>query len=83
MLNRWLSNILTAIVQFYKKFISPITPASCRYEPTCSTYMLEAIKIHGAFKGFGLGIKRILKCNPWGGCGYDPVPGKSEEKNGL
>ncbi len=81
MLNRWLVIILTALVQFYKKYISPLTPASCRYQPTCSTYMLEALKIHGALKGFWLGIKRIARCNPWGGCGYDPVPGKSESKN--
>ncbi|MBT8295042.1 MAG: membrane protein insertion efficiency factor YidD [Gramella sp.] len=81
MLNQWLSNILTAIVQFYKKFISPVTPASCRYQPTCSSYMLEAIKTHGAFKGFWLGIKRIARCHPWGGSGYDPVPRKSDSKS--
>lgn len=82
MLNRWLSKILTALVQFYKKFISPLTPASCRYQPTCSSYMLEAIEIHGAIKGFWLGIKRIASCHPWGGSGYDPVPGKSDSKKG-
>lgn len=82
MLNRWLSKILTAFVQFYKKFISPITPATCRYEPSCSTYMIQAIETHGAFKGFWLGLKRIARCNPWGGCGYDPVPGKSTDKTG-
>ncbi len=82
MLNRWLSNILTAIVQFYKKFISPLTPASCRFQPTCSSYMLEAIELHGAIRGFWLGIKRIAKCHPWGGSGYDPVPGKSGSKKG-
>ena len=82
MLNRWLSKILTAIVQFYKKFISPLTPASCRYHPTCSSYMIEAIEIHGAFKGFWLGIKRIASCHPWGGSGYDPVPRKSNSKKG-
>lgn len=80
MLNRWLSKILTTLVQFYRKFISPLTPATCRYEPTCSMYMLEALKIHGPFKGTWLGIKRIARCNPWGGCGYDPVPGKSNGK---
>ena len=80
MLNRWLSNILTALVQFYKKYISPLTPASCRYQPTCSSYMLEAIEIHGPVKGFWLGIKRIGRCHPWGSSGYDPVPRKSNSK---
>lgn len=82
MLKKGLSYILIAFIQFYKKFISPITPATCRYSPTCSTYMLEAIKIHGPFKGTWLGIKRIASCNPWGGSGYDPVPGKSGRKTG-
>lgn len=80
MLNRGLSYILTTLVQFYKKFISPLTPASCRYQPTCSSYMLEAIEIHGPVKGFWIGLKRIFRCHPWGGSGYDPVPGKSEDK---
>lgn len=81
MLNRWLSSLLTLLVRFYKNFISPLTPGTCRYEPTCSTYMLKAIEIHGPFKGTWLGIKRISRCNPWGGCGYDPVPPKSAQKN--
>ena len=54
--------------------------AACRHQPTCSNYMIEAINVHGSFKGFGLGIKRILKCNPMGTSGYDPVPNKEEEK---
>lgn len=82
MLERWLGNILTAFVQFYKNYISPITPSTCRYEPSCSTYMIQSIDIHGPIKGFWLGFKRILRCNPWGGCGYDPVPGKSGSKKG-
>jgi len=64
------------IIQFYRYFISPLTPAACRYEPTCSAYFLEALKIHGLFKGTLLGIKRISSCHPWGGKGYDPVPPK-------
>lgn len=80
MVKKWLSYILTAIVKFYKSFISPLTPATCRYTPSCSTYMLEAIQVHGPFKGFWLGLKRISSCHPWGGSGYDPVPGKSDAK---
>lgn len=53
---------------------------SCRYEPTCSNYGIEAIKKHGALKGSFLTIKRILRCAPWGGYGYDPVPEKKEKK---
>ena len=53
---------------------------SCRYEPTCSNYGIEAIKKHGAFKGSFLTIKRILRCAPWGGVGYDPVQEKKENK---
>ena len=66
--------VLLLPVYFYKYAISPITPASCRHVPTCSQYALEAVKIHGPFKGFWLASKRIGKCHPWGTHGYDPVP---------
>lgn len=62
------------LVKVYKKTISPFLPAACRYTPTCSEYMMQAVSIHGVRKGVYLGIKRILRCHPWGGCGYDPVP---------
>ncbi|PJR04352.1 membrane protein insertion efficiency factor YidD [Avrilella dinanensis] len=62
------------LVRFYQIVISPLTPSSCRFTPTCSHYMLEALKKHGVFKGLYLGIRRILKCHPWGKSGYDPVP---------
>lgn len=65
-----------ALIKFYQIFISPLCPGVCRYQPTCSQYMIEAIKIHGVFKGIRLGIKRICRCHPWGGSGYDPVPAK-------
>ena len=61
-------------VYFYRYFISPMTPPSCRYTPTCSAYAIEAVKKHGILKGGWLALKRILSCNPWGGSGYDPVP---------
>lgn len=62
------------LVRFYQTAISPFTPATCRYTPTCSSYALEALKVHGFFKGGWLALKRILSCHPWGGSGYDPVP---------
>lgn len=62
------------LVKFYQNFISPLTPASCRYSPTCSQYTLEALQKHGLFKGSWLALKRIFSCHPWGGNGYDPVP---------
>ena len=52
----------------------PLTPAACRFRPTCSQYALEAFRKHGVFKGFYLTVRRILRCHPWGGHGYDPVP---------
>jgi len=62
------------IIRFYQKIISPLTPPSCRFYPTCSSYGLEAIKRYGAFKGGYLTIKRILKCHPFHPGGIDPVP---------
>jgi uncharacterized protein len=63
-----------ALIRFYQLCISPFTPATCRYTPTCSSYTLEALKKHGLIKGGWLGLKRILSCHPWGKSGYDPVP---------
>lgn len=74
MLKKWLSYPLIGLVKFYQQFISPLTPSVCRYTPTCSQYMVEAIQKHGPFKGTWLGTKRIARCQPWGGSGYDPVP---------
>ena len=66
--------LLLLPIYFYKGAISPLTPPSCRFTPSCSTYALEAIRKHGPFKGFYLALRRILRCHPWGGGGYDPVP---------
>ncbi len=74
MLKKLLIYPFIGLVQFYQNFISPLTPASCRYTPTCSSYAVEALKKHGLFKGGWLAIKRIFSCHPWGGSGYDPVP---------
>jgi uncharacterized protein len=67
-------------VYIYKYAISPLTPASCRHIPSCSEYAVQAIKIHGPFKGFMLAVRRISRCHPWGTEGYDPVPPKEDPK---
>tara|TARA_B100000900_G_scaffold234739_1_gene199268 strand:- start:6738 stop:6959 length:222 start_codon:yes stop_codon:yes gene_type:complete len=64
---------LKVIISLYQRVISPLTSSSCRYIPTCSQYALDSIKKHGPFVGLKFTIKRILKCHPWGGSGYDPV----------
>ena len=63
-----------AIIKFYQNFISPSLPSTCRYTPTCSEYAKQSLVKHGLIKGSFISIKRIIKCNPWGGNGYDPVP---------
>lgn len=65
---------LIALVYVYKGIISPLLPHSCRFYPTCSTYMILAIREWGIIKGVGLGISRIFRCRPGGKCGYDFVP---------
>jgi len=69
-----LSWLMLALIAFYRACISPLLPPACRYTPTCSQYAQEAIRKYGPFKGGWLALKRILRCNPWGGSGYDPVP---------
>lgn len=69
-----LSKILLIPIYFYKYSISPMLPPACRYTPTCSEYAIQAIKKYGPFKGVWLATKRICRCHPWGGHGYDPVP---------
>lgn len=65
---------LVALVRFYQLCISPLTPASCRFTPTCSQYALEALRRHGPLRGSWLTLRRLARCHPWGGSGYDPVP---------
>lgn len=72
---------LVLLVRIYQWIISPIFPQSCRFTPTCSSYMIEAIHVWGPFKGTYLGIKRIASCHPWGGHGHDPVPERNSKKN--
>lgn len=61
-------------IHFYRRCISPMLGPSCRFSPTCSAYALEALQKHGPLKGLWLTIKRLSRCHPWGGSGYDPVP---------
>lgn len=62
------------LVRIYRYTISPWLGPNCRFQPTCSEYAIEALRVHGLFRGGGLAVRRILRCHPWGGSGYDPVP---------
>jgi len=64
------------IIKFYQKLISPLLGSNCRFQPTCSEYCINSLKTWGLLKGIYLSVKRIMKCHPWGGRGYDPVPRK-------
>jgi uncharacterized protein len=75
-MNKVLSKFFILLVRFYQVSISPLSPASCRHQPTCSQYTIESIKEWGAFTGSWMGVKRLSKCHPWGTHGYDPVPKK-------
>lgn len=76
-----MKKILLAVIRFYRQHISPHLPPMCKYYPTCSCYAIEAIEIHGAFKGSVLAALRILRCNPLFPGGYDPVPPKKDRTN--
>jgi putative membrane protein insertion efficiency factor len=65
---------LVLVIKFYQLCLSPLKPPSCRFSPTCSQYALEALHKHGLVKGLWLAVRRLLRCHPWGGHGYDPVP---------
>lgn len=72
--------VLLGLIRFYRKHISPYKAPSCKFIPTCSQYGLEAVERFGALKGGALTVWRILRCNPWGRGGYDPVPEKKQAK---
>jgi hypothetical protein len=69
-----IARLLITLIRFYRGYISPMFPPVCRFTPTCSQYALEAIQKYGAWRGGWLALKRICRCHPWGGSGYDPVP---------
>ncbi|GAA5482685.1 membrane protein insertion efficiency factor YidD [Haloferula sargassicola] len=79
-MNRVLSILIRVLIRGYQRFLNPVLHAlggplsGCRYQPTCSHYFLQAVEIHGPWKGSWLGLSRIFRCHPWGGHGYDPVP---------
>jgi putative membrane protein insertion efficiency factor len=71
---RLIVRVLTALVRGYQLLLRPLLPPACRYQPTCSEYALDALRTHGAARGSWLATRRICRCHPWGGSGYDPVP---------
>ncbi len=68
------ARLLVGGVRVYQWVLAPLFPPSCRFEPTCSCYAVEAVGRHGALRGGWLTLRRLARCNPWGGAGYDPVP---------
>jgi putative membrane protein insertion efficiency factor len=75
--------LLIPPIRFYRRFISPALPPACRYIPSCSQYAIEAIELHGPVKGSWLATRRICRCHPWGGHGWDPVPGSADAGDGA
>ena len=79
MLNKVATFPLLILIRVYQLIISPLLGSNCRFMPTCSEYAMESLRSHGLIKGSFLTIKRIGKCHPWGGHGYDPIPTKKVE----
>lgn len=73
-----MKKVFIKLIRLYQRYISPLTPPTCRFQPTCSNYAVEAISQYGVIKGTWLGTKRILKCHPFHPGGYDPVPPKKD-----
>lgn len=69
-----MKGVLLALIRFYRRWISPALPPTCRFEPSCSLYAYQAIERYGAWRGGWLGLRRISRCHPWNPGGYDPVP---------
>lgn len=77
--SRMLARPLIGLVRLYRLLISPWLGSNCRFQPTCSSYAIEALQTHGVLRGTWLAAKRIGRCHPWGGSGYDPVPGTEQD----
>ncbi len=69
---------LIAVLAEYKRYVSPLLPPACRFHPTCSEYMAEALRLHGLVRGLWLGVRRLGRCHPWHPGGFDPVPPRGE-----
>lgn len=79
-ISRLLAKPLIGLVKLYRLAISPWLGGNCRFEPSCSSYAIEALQLHGALRGSWLAARRISRCHPWGGSGYDPVPGNTTDE---
>jgi putative membrane protein insertion efficiency factor len=81
--------LIRLLIRFYQRILSPMMKfaagpgAGCRYQPTCSHYFMQAVELHGPYRGAWFGICRILRCHPWGGSGYDPVPPARHSSDGC
>ncbi|TAE78320.1 MAG: membrane protein insertion efficiency factor YidD [Verrucomicrobia bacterium] len=84
-----MKSLIRLSIRGYQIFLNPVLkvifgPASgCRFQPTCSNYFLQSVEAHGALRGSWLGVRRIFRCHPWGGCGYDPVPPQRDTPSQL
>lgn len=81
-LSRLLARPLVGLIAFYRYGLSPLLGINCRFQPSCSEYAREALLRYGAFKGGRLAVRRIARCHPWGGSGYDPLPDEREGRKG-
>jgi hypothetical protein len=78
-----MARVLLTLIRLYRRWLSPLTPPSCRFTPSCSAYAEEAVTEHGAARGGWLALRRLLRCHPFGGSGFDPVPGKHPRREEL
>jgi putative membrane protein insertion efficiency factor len=74
------ATLIIDIIKLYRKYLSPVLPRSCRFAPSCSEYAIESIQVYGFLSGSLRSLKRISRCHPWGGSGYDPVKKKQADK---
>lgn len=76
-----MKRVAVFLLRLYQRLLSPFLPPSCRFQPTCSQYTIEAIQKKGTVRGIWLGLRRIARCHPWGGSGYDPVESEKDARN--